>query len=102
MTRRGRGAAGRRAVRTSAFARPRSRTSGYYLLSFESPDRDASRTTFGEGNPPGVTVRARPQFAVAAAFDRSIEEQLVDALKNPLPVADVGLKVTTFTYRDDG
>lgn len=89
----------------SAFARLDLELSGYYLLSFEPDlvDRDGKAHDISvKVTRPGVTVRARPQFAVAPpAGEKSIDEQLVDALRNPLPVSDVGLKVTTFTYRDD-
>ncbi|TAK15054.1 MAG: VWA domain-containing protein [Acidobacteria bacterium] len=90
---------------SSAFARLDLELSGYYLLSFEPDlvDRDGKAHDISvKVNRPGVTVRARPQFAVAPpAADKTIDEQLIDALKNPLPVSDVGLKVTTFTFRDD-
>ncbi len=90
---------------TSAFARLDLELSGYYLLSFEPDlvDRDGKAHGISvKVTRPGVTVRARPQFAVAPPpGERTVDEQLVDALKNPLPVSDVGLKVTTFTYRDD-
>lgn len=90
---------------TSAFARLDLELSGYYLLSFEPDlvDRDGKAHDIEvKVTRPGVTVRARPQFAVAPPpADKTIDEQLVDALKNPLPISDVGLKVTTFTFRDD-
>lgn len=90
---------------SSAFARLDLELSGYYLLSFEPDlvDRDGKAHDISvKVARPGVTVRARPQFLVAPPpADRTTEEQLVDALKNPLPVSDVGLKVTTFTFRDD-
>lgn len=90
---------------TSAFARLDLELSGYYLLSFEPDliDRDGKAHDISvKVTRPGVTVRARPQFAVAPPTgDRTTDEQLVDALKNPLSVSDVALKVTTFTFRDD-
>jgi VWFA-related protein len=90
---------------TAAFARLDLEISGYYLLSFEPDlvDRDGKAHDISvKISRPGVTVRARPQFAVAPpAGEKTTDERLVDALKNPLPVSDVGLKVTTFTYRDD-
>lgn len=90
---------------TSAFARLDLELSGYYLLSFEPDlvDRDGKAHDISvKVSRPGVTVRARPQFVVAPpAANRTAEERLVDALKNPLPISDIGLKITTFTYRDD-
>ncbi len=90
---------------TSAFARLDLELSGHYLLSFEPDlvDRDGKAHDISvKVTRPGVTVRARPQFAVAPpAGEKTIDELLVDALRNPLPVSDVSLKTTTFTYRDD-
>lgn len=90
---------------TSAFARLDLELSGYYLLSFEPDlvDRDGKAHDISvKVTRPGVTVRSRPQFAVAPpAGEKTTDERLVDALKNPLPVPDVGLKITTFTFRDD-
>ena len=89
----------------AAFARLDLELSGYYLLSFEPDmaDRDGKPHTIAvQVSRPGVTTRARPQFKVAApATTRTADDLLVEALRNPLPLSDVGVKLTTFTYRDD-
>lgn len=89
----------------SVFARLDLEISGYYLLSFEPDlvDRDGKPHDISVSvSRPGVTVRSRPQFAVMPTPPaRTPEQALVDTFKNPLPVADVGMKLTTYTYRDD-
>lgn len=89
----------------AVFSRLDLELSGYYLLSFEPDlvDRDGKAHDISvQVSRPGVNVRARPQFKVAApASTRSADELLVDALRNPLPISDVAVKLTTFTYRDD-
>lgn len=89
----------------SVFARLDLEISGYYLLSFEPAlvDRDGKAHDISVAvSRPGVTVRSRPQFAVTPPPATATPEQaLVDTFKNPLPVADVGMKLTTYTYRDD-
>jgi VWFA-related protein len=93
------------ATAASAFARLDRELSGYYLLSFEPDpaDRDGQPHTVSVTvTRPGATVRARPQFTVApAAPAMTAQAHLVQVLKSPLPIADVGLKLTTFTFRDD-
>lgn len=89
----------------AVFSRLDLELSGYYLLSFEPDlvDRDGKAHEITvQSSRPGVTIRSRPQFKVApAASTRTPDELLVEALKNPLPMSDVGVKLTTFTYRDD-
>lgn len=89
----------------AVFARLDLELSGYYLLSFEPDlvDRDGKAHDISvQSSRPGVTIRARPQFKVAAAAaTRTTDELLVEALKSPLPMSDIGVKLTTFTYRDD-
>jgi VWFA-related protein len=89
----------------AAFSRLDLELSGYYLLSFEPDlvDRDGKPHKIDvQVTRPGLTVRARPAFSVAAASaTKSTDELMVDALKNPLPLTEVPLKLTTFTYRDD-
>lgn len=89
----------------AAFSRLDLELSGYYLLSFEPDlvDRDGKAHNISvQVSRPGVNIRSRPQFKVAApASTRSSDELLVDALRNPLTVSDVGVTLTTFTYRDD-
>ncbi len=89
----------------AAFSRLDLELSGYYLLSFEPDlvDRDGRPHNISvQVSRQGTHVRSRQQFKVAPApSTRSADELLVDALKNPLPVSDVGVKLTTFTFRDD-
>ena len=89
----------------AVFSRLDLELSGYYLLSFEPDlvDRDGKAHDISvQVSRPGVNIRSRPQFKVAApASTRSTDDLLADALRNPLSIADVGVKVTTFTYRDD-
>lgn len=89
----------------AAFSRLDLELSGYYLLSFEPDlnDRDGKAHDISvQVSRPGVTIRARREFVVAAAAGtRPANDLLADALRNPLPVSDVGLTLTTFTYRDD-
>jgi VWFA-related protein len=89
----------------AVFSRLDLELSGYYLVSFEPDlvDRDGKPHEISvKVSRPGVYVRARQQFKVAApASTRSSDDLLVEALRNPLPASDVGLKVTTFTFRDD-
>lgn len=89
----------------AVFSRLDLELSGYYLLSFEPDlvDRDGKQHNISvQVSRPGVAIRSRPQFKVAPAADtRTADELLVEALRNPLPMSDVGLKLTTFTFRDD-
>jgi tetratricopeptide (TPR) repeat protein len=89
----------------AVFARLDLELSGYYLLSFEPDlvDRDNKAHDISvQVSRPGVTIRSRPQFKVAASpTTKTSDELLVEALRNPLPLSDVGVKLTTFTYRDD-
>lgn len=94
------------AVNASAvFKRLDLELSGYYLLSFEPDlvDRDGKAHDISvQVSRPGTDIRSRAQFKVAApSTTKSTDEMIVDALKNPLPLSDVGVKVTTFTYKDD-
>lgn len=89
----------------AVFSRLDLELSGYYLLSFEPDlvDRDGKAHDISvQVSRPGVSVRARPQFKVAAPpSTRTTDDLMAEALKNPLPMSDIPLKVTTFTYKDD-
>ena len=89
----------------AVFSRLDLELSGYYLLSFEPDlvDRDGKAHDISvKVSRPGTDIRSRAQFKVAApASAKSTDELVVDALKNPLPLSDMGVKVTTFTYKDD-
>lgn len=89
----------------AVFSRLDLELSGYYLLSFEPDlvDRDGKPHDISvKVSRPGTDIRARSQFMVAApASTKSTDELLTDTLRNPLPMSDTGVKLTTFTYRDD-
>lgn len=79
--------------------------SGYYLLGVETtpPDRDGKRHQIRvEVRRRGVTVRARREFSVAARTAASMtdEEIVLRALRAPLPVAELPIRVTSYAYQD--
>lgn len=95
------------------FERLNRELSGYYLLGFEPSDADRTgrqRRIRVRVRRNGLTVRARPTFALtseadaasAPAADRSVEETLRDLLASPLPDRSVPLRVTTYNSADDG
>ena len=86
---------------TAVFDRIASELSGYYLLGFEPTAEDRTRHDRRirvEVRRRGVTVRARPSFAVPAAESRpaTSAERLQQALLSPLPTREVPLRVTTY------
>ncbi|MSO45943.1 MAG: VWA domain-containing protein [Acidobacteria bacterium] len=77
----------------------------YYLLGVEQApsDRDGqSHRVDVEVRRRGVTVKSRRAFVLSAPTTtrRNAEETLLDALKSPFGVAEVPLRVTTFTQKD--
>lgn len=86
-----------------AFQRLESELSGYYLLGFEPEAGDRN------GQPHdiavvvrrgGVTVRSRRQFTIDPAVTRTAESEIVAALRDPLPAADLPIKLAAYTFRD--
>jgi VWFA-related protein len=88
----------------AAFNRLALELSGYYLLSFEpqSGDRDGKSHKIKVEIPGrrNVEVRARTEFAVDAARTRTTEELIAETLQSPLLATEIGLNVTTYTFRD--
>lgn len=77
--------------------------SGYYLIGIEPEggDRNGQPHHIGVSvRPPGLSVRARPQFVFTrtASDDRSLAAA---AMRSPLPVSGLPLRVTTFNLADD-
>ncbi len=89
----------------NAFNRLALEMSGYYLLSFEpeAADRDGKshkiKVSMSQRN--GVALRARSEFAVnTSAGARSNETVLADAMRSPLLINDIPLRLSTYTLRD--
>jgi VWFA-related protein len=87
------------------FDRLAGETLAYYMLGVEeSPgDRDGkSHRIDVEVTRRNVTVRSRRAFVLSAATTtrKNAEETLLDALKSPFGVAEVPVRVTTFTQKD--
>ena len=86
-----------------AFQRLANELSGYYLLGFE-PDagdrngRPHDITVVVRRN--GVTVRSRRQFTIDAAVARTAESEIVGALRDPLPAAELPIKLAAYSFRD--
>jgi hypothetical protein len=87
-----------------AFQRLALELSGYYLLGFEPVAGDRT------GGPhdisvsvrrPGVTVRSRRQFTIDGAGPaRTIEDEIVAALRDPLPASEIPIKIAAYSFRD--
>jgi VWFA-related protein len=87
------------------FDRLAGETLAYYMLGVEESagDRDGkSHRIDVEVNRRNVTVRSRRAFVLSAATTtrKNAEETLLDALKSPFGVAEVPVRVTTFTQKD--
>lgn len=77
----------------------------YYMLSVEQApgDRDGRAHRIDvEVRRRNVTVRSRSAFVLSTATTtrRTAEETLLDTLKSPFGVAEVPLRITTFTQKD--
>jgi VWFA-related protein len=87
-----------------AFNRLALELSGYYLLSFEpeSGDRDGKTHKIRIDVPArrNLEVRSRREFAVDSARVQTDEEMLAETLRAPLLANEVGVKVTTYTFRE--
>jgi VWFA-related protein len=86
-----------------AFERLASELSGYYLLGFEPDAGDRNGKPHGIDvavRRRGVTVRARRQFTIGAASPRTPESEIVATLRDPLPAAEIPIKLTTYAVGD--
>ena len=86
-----------------AFERLSNELSGYYLLGFEPEPTDRNgrpHTISVIVGRKGVTVRSRRQFTIGAEPLRTAQTEVVAALRDPLPAAEIPIKVTTYSLRD--
>jgi VWFA-related protein len=86
-----------------AFQRLALELSGYYLLGVDpqAGDRDAkSHKIKVDVRRRDVDVHARREFSVAAASTLSSQDLLLDTLRSPLLAPEIGLKLTTYAFRD--
>ena len=89
----------------NVFDRLSSETLAYYMLGVEQGprDRDGKEHRIDvEVRRRNVTVRSRRAFVLSSPTTtrRNAEETLLDALKSPFGVAEVPLRVATFTQKD--
>ncbi len=77
--------------------------SGYYLLSFEPEVGERN------GRPhdiqvnvrrKGVTVRSRRQFTIGPTVVKTVAGDITALLREPLPVSEIPIKVTTYSFRE--
>jgi VWFA-related protein len=87
------------------FAKLSTELSGYYLLSFEptGDDRDGKTHQIGvDVARKGVYVRARKEFSAEPAGTKHTADQLLtDTLRSALIKSDFGLKLTSYSLRDE-
>jgi len=88
-----------------AFQRLALELSGYYLLGFEPQpdDRGARpRTITVAVRRSGVTVRSRRQFSLDTAAPAAADpaQQIVATLRDPLPAAEIPIKLAAYSFRD--
>ena len=86
-----------------AFQRLSSELTGYYLLGFEPDTRERNGLPHAisvEVKRKGVTVRSRRQFRIPINTAKTTEELIVSTLRDPLPSSEIGIKVTTYSFRD--
>jgi VWFA-related protein len=86
-----------------AFQRLSSELTGYYLLGFEPDTRDRNGLPHAisvEVKRKGVTVRSRRQFTIPVSNTKTTEELIVSTLRDPLPASEIGIKMTTYSFRD--
>ena len=48
----------------------------------------------------GVTVRSRRQFTIDGSTVATAESEIVAALRDPLPAADIPIKLAVYSFRD--
>jgi VWFA-related protein len=86
-----------------AFQRLARELSGYYLLGFEPEQGDrsgAAHMISVNVKRKGVTVRSRRQFRIDPNATKTVEGQVVAALRDPLPAAEIPIKLATYSFRD--
>ena len=86
-----------------AFQRLSSELTGYYLLGFEPDTRERNGLPHAisvEVKRKGVTVRSRRQFTIPVSNTKTTEELIVSTLRDPLPASEIGIKMTTYSFRD--
>jgi VWFA-related protein len=85
------------------FQRLSAELSGYYLLGFEPDAGDRNGRPHDIGVRVlrrGVTVRSRRQFTISATAATTTDDEIVATLRDPLPAAEIPLKLTTYAFRD--
>jgi VWFA-related protein len=89
-----------------AFDRISRSLDGYYLLGVESRagDRDGRRHRLSVKTiRRGVTIRSRRTFLTSLSAKASTPEDAVSkAIRSPLPINDLPLKLSTWTYKEPG
>jgi VWFA-related protein len=89
-----------------AFDRISRSLDGYYLLGVESrpDDRNGRRHRISvRSTRRGVTIRSRRSFLTSVSAKATTPEDAVTrALKSPLPINDLPLKIATWTYKEPG
>jgi Flp pilus assembly protein TadD len=89
-----------------AFDRISRALDGYYLLGVESrpDDRNGRRHRIGvKTTRRGVTIRSRRSFVTAMSAKATTPADAVSrAIRSPLPINDLPLKVSTWTYKEHG
>ncbi len=89
-----------------AFDRISRSLDGYYLLGVESrpTDRDGRRHRLTvKSARKGVSIRSRRTFVTAVSAKATTPADAVDrAIRSPLPINDLPLKVATWTYKEPG
>jgi hypothetical protein len=89
-----------------AFDRISRSLDGYYLIGVESrpDDRNGRRHRIGvKTTRRGVTIRSRRTFVTAmSAKATTPADAVARAIKSPLPINDLPLKISTWTYKEPG
>ena len=89
-----------------AFDRISRSLDGYYLLGVESrpDDRNGRRHRIGvKTTRRGVTIRSRRSFVTAMSAKATTPADAVPrAIRSPLPINDLPLKISTWTYKEPG
>jgi VWFA-related protein len=89
-----------------AFDRISRSLDGYYLLGVESrpDDRNGRRHRIGvKTTRRGVTIRSRRSFVTAMSAKATTPVDAVSrAIRSPLPINDLPLKISTWTYKQPG
>ena len=86
-----------------AFQRLSLELSGYYLLSFEPEvgERNGRPHDIQVGvNRKGATVRSRRQFTIAPTVVKTAAADITALLRDPLPMSEIPIKVTTYSFRE--